>query len=284
MPDEGVLIPQVPGQEQIHDVPINTVPIPIPRTIYDDRQNVHTSGINMSVRKNLQILLNDYLQDKDHIASFEVACIEIMNSFRKESIDIDKRKIVQNTLERIRLDKSKVPVDETQTISLQQVLIIVWNFIRKETNNEELMKRLYQELKDSEGMCSSGYVSRLVNSLVGFHPMIILEISFHDHLRIVLLRTIQDKIQTLDSSYRDELIETMIEPLPNSLFTRFLRHERHSLIHKIQQEMDMTIPISEMNDMICKIFPTLKNTYPFHSYWTSLYKRFQYTISQLWKK
>lgn len=49
------------------------------------------------------------------------------------------------------------------------LFMAVWNCIDRNENRQELLERLCQELRDSIGLCLTGYISRLVNCLRGFN-------------------------------------------------------------------------------------------------------------------
>ena len=67
-------------------------------------------------------------------------------------------------------------------ITLSGVLIKIWSYILEHKYKEELTKRLIQELSDSAGTCSSGYLSRLVNVLSGYDDNFRIRISWEDQI------------------------------------------------------------------------------------------------------
>jgi hypothetical protein len=50
----------------------------------------------------------------------------------------------------------------------QTVFDHVWSYIQVHEHEDELTKRLCEEVVESKGMCSNGKITRLINSLQGF--------------------------------------------------------------------------------------------------------------------
>ena len=60
-------------------------------------------------------------------------------------------------------------------------MVKLWSYIYSNENKSEMQKRLLQELEDMAGTCSSGFISRLVNTISGFGELSI-SISFEDQI------------------------------------------------------------------------------------------------------
>jgi hypothetical protein len=54
------------------------------------------------------------------------------------------------------------------TSGYKELLTSVWGRIRDSPHRPELVRRLYQEMWDSIGMCTQGHLTRLTNALQGF--------------------------------------------------------------------------------------------------------------------
>ena len=101
----------------------------------------------------------------------------------------------------------------------------------------EKEKRLLEELVESANKCSSGYASRLVNSLSGFTDMNI-TISFEDQVCSNLEARLTNKIRMIDNEeYMEKILNEMTIPvLLYNLRSNFLRFFREN-ISKIREEM-----------------------------------------------
>jgi len=62
-------------------------------------------------------------------------------------------------------------------VNFKEILCFVWNRILRSEDGDEIKKILSQEMNDADCMCFTGRITRLVNSLNGFFPDIILEIN-----------------------------------------------------------------------------------------------------------
>jgi hypothetical protein len=93
----------------------------------------------------------------------------------KEYDRIDKILISLNRINIDRILYSKY----NQTLS--NILIKVWSFLTNHESQDEMIKRLLEELYETSGTCSSGFVTRMVNVLSGFSDYSI-RISFVDQL------------------------------------------------------------------------------------------------------
>lgn len=116
--------------------------------IYSDGQNVHNHGIQEVVR-----------DIKKEISAYSVKNLELYIAEIKKEICITP--VREHALERIETDASAV--------NLQTVLCDVWSIIRQSDHKDELKKRLEQELDEMSYKCVTGYVTRLLNVLSGFH-------------------------------------------------------------------------------------------------------------------
>ena len=188
------------------------------KTIYDDKQNVHTQKVEDSVLKILEVLSTqkvikiddaeiefEYLRDK---------ILEIASGDCKE--DKEKYNKIELSLKRIDIDRI-LYFNNT----LSKILIKLWSYINGNDNRDEMIKRLIEELEDMSGTCSSGFVSRLVNCLSGFGDFSI-EISIDQQLVanfIGRLNAYARKITHVDSIFNGDKLYDVIELYLNSNIT-----------------------------------------------------------------
>jgi len=135
------------------------------KTIFDNAQNVHIQDIEDSVTKIIEFLNTvPYIKNKKNedvtLENVEEEIVEMMKNFektRKEKITV--------ALNRIHIDRG---LYSSFHFTLKHILLKVWSYIMTNENKEEMLKRLLQELEEMSGTCSTGYASRLVNSITGF--------------------------------------------------------------------------------------------------------------------
>jgi hypothetical protein len=147
------------------------------KTIFDNKQNVHVKEIEKSVMKILETICYVPIMksNDDKFINFDYVDEEIQKLIKEN--ENDKEKILVS-LNRIRMDRT---LYSALSITLSVVMVKLWSYICSNENKDEMQKRLLQELEDMAGTCSSGFISRLVNTISGFGELSI-AISFEDQI------------------------------------------------------------------------------------------------------
>ena len=146
------------------------------KTIFDNKQNVHVKEIEKSVMVILEtICYVPIVKMDDDFINFDYVDKEIQKLIDDDTNDKEKILI---SLNRIRMDRTLYSV---LCITLSVVMVKLWSYICSNENKDEMQKRLLQELEDMAGTCSSGFISRLVNTISGFGDLSI-QISFEDQI------------------------------------------------------------------------------------------------------
>lgn len=145
------------------------------KTIFDNKQNVHVKEIEKSVMNILEtICYVPIMKLNNDFINFDYVDEEIQKLINDTN---DKEKILVS-LNRIRMDRT---LYSALSITLSVVMVKLWSYICSNENKNEMQKRLLQELEDMAGTCSSGFISRLVNTISGFGDLSI-AISFEDQI------------------------------------------------------------------------------------------------------
>lgn len=147
------------------------------KTIFENKQNVHVKEIEKSVMKILETICYVPIMksNDDKFINFDYVDDEIQKLVKDEVNDKEKILI---SLNRIRMDRT---LYSALSITLSVVMVKLWSYICSNENKDEMQKRLLQELEDMAGTCSSGFISRLVNTISGFGELSI-AISFEDQI------------------------------------------------------------------------------------------------------
>jgi Leucine-rich repeat (LRR) protein len=142
--------------------------------IYRDRQNVHASSIQDSIKKTLLCLMNDpYSASKEEIVAAVV-----------DSPYVEKKEILISYINDDRESHS------TLYCTFFEAFVKVWGRIigcDDMDRRGELFRRLNEELAEGECMCFTGRLSRLVNVLNGFYDDIVIQISSNEQIANVIL-------------------------------------------------------------------------------------------------
>jgi len=135
------------------------------QNIYNDKQSVHNSSIQASFRKSLNNLLRDQIQIDNRM--FE----KVLNEIAHDLVLTEKakRQLIEYS--------ENTDVQLELHVNFKEILCFVWNRILRSEDGDEIKKILSQEMNDADCMCFTGRITRLVNSLNGFFPDIILEIN-----------------------------------------------------------------------------------------------------------
>ena len=169
------------------------------------------------------------------------------------------------SLNRIEMDRSLYLNSTTS-----KILIKLYSYIQKNEHVEQLEKRLLEELEEMTGKCSSGFVSRLCNTLSGFGDLNIY-VSFEDQIIACFVGRLNSyihKISNKDSPfYNDKLYDmlnlylksisydryTVNTPLKN-IIDDYLKYDRESKINKaieyFQEQVlnEMTLNTNKFDD------------------------------------
>jgi hypothetical protein len=195
----------------------------IDKTIYGNSQNVHVEEIEKSI-----------IQGIEFLNKFELMKVNNQN------IDFDYVKnqiisvVTEQNIDRINLALNRILIDKTiytYNCTLLNILLRVWTYISSHESEDEIKKRLIEELEDMADTCSSGFISRLINVISGFGEFN-LQISWRDQIIANFSARLNTKIRDIDDlNLRDKILSEMILPVDNyTERKRFLKFLRNNLL------------------------------------------------------
>lgn len=161
-------------------------------TIYDDQQNIHNSTIHESTEPILKTLYSLPLNKDSTFNNIKSTILSPINDqikFLQQKLDT-----LNITFNRIELDRSLYGSINTSILNL---LCHVHSYILNNTHQEELLKRLEEELIDASGKCSTGYGTRLINVLSGYDDFN-LKISWEDNICSKVSGKLNNLIKSID--------------------------------------------------------------------------------------
>lgn len=120
-------------------------------------QNVHVRSIERSCEENIDKLMACAPDPK----SFEESILEFSEKYNSHSLSPK----VAAALERVAADRA---VYSKHQLTLASIFRRVWAFVAASEHRDAMAERLVEELADAEGLCSSGFMARMVNALSGF--------------------------------------------------------------------------------------------------------------------
>lgn len=215
-----------------------------PKTIYENAQNVHTENFEKSILEALEYLSSIKVPEK---ITFDIIRGEITKVFdkekRKEDKDYDKEcKCIELALNRIQYDNV---LYSRYNFTLSGVLCHIWCYIKNHEHKEEIMKRLYEELIEMSGTCSTGYISRLINTISGFGDFNY-KISWSDQITSIFIAKLNSRAKLIQKIWIDD--EHLIMILKN-IFAEIDGLKSMITQHHIIRKQFGKVP-SDMSDYI----------------------------------
>lgn len=154
--NEIIFIEEQIAELQNHEINLNRNQ-DMKQTIYSDSQNVHDHNINETVLSAVNTLVNT----KNNTISNS----DVNHELIKYYPEYEKKKvIIQKSLDRIKTDGTIFRNDITLSKAYDKVI----EYIDNSKYKSELYKRLGEELIEMNGLCSTGFLSRLLNVIQGF--------------------------------------------------------------------------------------------------------------------
>ena len=127
------------------------------KTIYDYKQNVHQVNRSLSIELDKMILLyDDILQNNIPFKNIKENILNVTEEQHKKKVTVSLQRIYDDNL----WIKNKY--------KLTDILSMLWDVIHHSEHTGNLIKCLIEELVYMSDTCTSGHVSRLINTLSGF--------------------------------------------------------------------------------------------------------------------
>ena len=130
--------------------------------VYNDSQSVHRSSVTNSVKKSIECLMNG----KTSLSTDKLITIILENTILAQDI---KSRIIQYIEDKEELIHSMVTFEDLLTKVISRIL--------NHSDPDELFRILNEQMKESECMCLTGRMSRLISVLDGFFDDIRIEVS-----------------------------------------------------------------------------------------------------------
>ena len=172
-------------------------PLPPLQAIAKDGQNVHTGFVNKQMFEMLAIL------EKEKVPRDQHTLDEILIEWMKFK-PYDKG--METVLGDIRKWGKKDTIFKTNDLLYRITIRSVWAKVKRSTESSELVKRLWEECKESVGMCAHGHISRLTNVFVGFDdafttPLSSKELFQEEFAKLSQLTNDQEKMNTANALF-----------------------------------------------------------------------------------
>jgi len=212
-------------------------------SLFDNAQNVHTKEIEESVKDVLQFLISvPTMVIDDNNIDFSYISMQINIILKEEIPSIENKeqtgelkcdncylnintegfcgevcKLMNEKHNKIKLSLNRIDMDRTLYSSfnsnLSLITVKLWSYIQQHEFEDTMILRLLEELEDMSGTCSSGFLSRLINTISGFGNFS-LRISFTDQIIsnfVARLNYYARRITDENSPFRTDLLYNVVE-------------------------------------------------------------------------
>jgi hypothetical protein len=176
-----------------------------PNNILNSTQTVHLSSVNKSVVSSVNKIKEFINKHKINIVKLDYnknPIIKDKHNYDSDNYDSEKSNEIEKQLYKSFINKYGINVMSTDNktylkakhsiteLTYKETFELVWSIIcyliRNDTNfkPDDLLERLYIELKDGIGMCYTGKYNRLINSLVGIIDGVYVGISSQEEIQM----------------------------------------------------------------------------------------------------
>jgi len=139
-------------------------------TVYNDSQSVHNSSIQKSVYESLYRILNDKPLENKVLNDFLLNNRNLTSSCKQALIEYSDNEEIHSLL----------------GVSFKETLEVVLSIIIRHPEKDEILKVLNQEMSDAMCMCFTGRITRLLNTLNGYDPRVVINISDSEQITAIV--------------------------------------------------------------------------------------------------
>lgn len=173
--------------------------INIPKTIYNDSQNVHDTQVTNEIKKNIKYLKSIFENNKKLKSIYYDDKTLYLNKYKEL---IKKHKLIDkyNDIKYL-CDLDTKHSELNMTIS--DIFILVFNRIINHECEKEILKTLNEDINEMMNVCFTGRISRLINCLSGYDDKIFVGINENQQIqsRISII------LKNIGKIYKNDSIE-----------------------------------------------------------------------------
>jgi Leucine-rich repeat (LRR) protein len=197
-----------------YDNEIDNLPLPLIRfinrirqgnlnriNIYNDSQNIHNSSIQLTVKESI-----NKLSEKFRLVKFNLE--DLTKQILEDQIINCKERLVEYMSNKEEHSLLLLNFAEILWLVLQEI-----NTFNEETQNE-IKKRLNEEIQEAECMCYTGRCNRLINCLNGFSDLV--EIKIQDSSQIgnvivIVKERLEDNNEYTVNKHKEKVKKELLE-------------------------------------------------------------------------
>lgn len=167
--------------------------------ITKDKQNVHHSQINQAIKTKVIKLCKSYPY-KNTSWDTIYSILKIRKSWNNVNL---------KSLQFIRENTATFGIE----ITLEQLFMSLFYYIKNNDSYAELLDRLNEELKDMSGTCSTGHLSRLLNVLQGYSDEYSINLNPEKEIQNFIYNDLNHKLQNASTQIQEGILDKSKEYL-----------------------------------------------------------------------
>jgi Leucine-rich repeat (LRR) protein len=169
--------------------------------VYNDRQNIHNSSIQLTVKNSI-----NRLSEKFRTKSFNLE--DLTKQLLEDSIINCKERLIEYM--------SNKEEHSLLLLNFAEILWLVWQEINTFNLEKQLeaKKRLNEEIQEAECMCYTGRCNRLINCLNGFSDLVEIKIQDSSQIGNVIV-IVKEQLESKDEysvdKHKEEVKKELLE-------------------------------------------------------------------------
>ena len=167
------ILPTAPPLDDLIIIPQQTT------TTAEDRQNVHDSSIQKSIRESCGVIMN-YRRDVLYDDNFIISILREAKKRRKWYLFMFSTSLENDII----FYHKRNSMHGSLNVTFNHLLFRIWLIINDKNKDlrKEIVQVLFDEIKTAHNLCYTGLMSRMINSLVGFHEGLEVSISLEQEI------------------------------------------------------------------------------------------------------
>jgi hypothetical protein len=183
--------------------------------LYTNLQNAHDEDITKETYIALGKLMDWY--EKNPFEGHDIP--EDLGPFFHAQKAVSKLKTSSQVAQRAQIDTTIFPCGD-RSVTIQEAFCAVIRYILLSPHKEGLFQRLEEEFAEANGLCSSGYINRFMNTLQGFSDEFTIRIPFPVQLHATITHWLSERMKSasdseIEGSYSLEFRENFFRLVAN---------------------------------------------------------------------
>lgn len=212
----------------------------------NNTQTVHLSSINKSIVTSYKYILK-YIETNN----IKVSETDVISEINQEFNKLKLKKL--DSYLKTQFEDSNIHT--ILQIKYSKLLTIVWSIVKTHADSANLIERFYTELNESQEVCFTGRMNRLVNVLVGYIEGVVVSISLKEELQMSI-QLLMDKLNKQEITYNQTKEE--LTKILNQEYDVDTTDPNNIISEEYKQSWLVALNDYKPNAILCKIKQKIK--------------------------